>query len=1379
MAHYPKIFDFTGGNPIDSCEIAWGTGTGITSSNYFVFDCSRINLVMGGTSSLNSATNSAYLSSIIGGVCNKIKNATSSSIISSGYSCIGYGSTPATCYSSIISSKNSFISSPSCYSVIIGGTGSVMSGGSSTGIILGSFQSYLVDAYKSAIINAHYSRINPISYNSTILGGFCNEIANSQNSLILSGQGATVSFSDNSFILGSMTGSVICDSKMSGIITSYMSCIRSSSNSIIIGGVGGTNSSLPLNYYGSVWNGTQIIEGNNNVIVGGGTYLNTGYYINSYPNRICKAYASSIISGRLNIIDNLNTTVNANIAFSGIFAGEKNTICNEDSTNNFNRSSVIVGGCANKIMSSWSPGFTSSYSYFSCNSTIINGVGNCIGNSQVSLISSSYISCIIASQSSNGVQRQNTIISAQQGMICGWVSRNMILGSELVCIKSVNNTRTYLNNIISSIGSQICGIKIPALSGKSMELSSIQNSSGSVIVDSRTTLIMNSLVGTISDSSYSHLLSTRCSLICNSIGSGIISSSVSTICESTLSTIISASGSCIFNSCNSLILGGKGLTLSNEKDVVYVSTLKINSVTQSIDTNRVLVWDCDSCVRYSTINAAGVIDICEIAWGTGVGITSSDHFRFDCQRCNLLMGCNQGPTFTHASSSYWSVNMGKGCNCITNSNSAVILGGCKQLVATSSYSSIIGGQSNTIWCSNYSSTIGGKFLTITQSNYSTIINGSSSQIKSVFSTIISGICQCIDTNSKYSSIVGGKCGCITTSDYSTIIGGFAGNFKNTIRNSDSSLVLNSTCCSLIGTSSCSMIANALCSKIEESKGSLILGGGCNFIVDQSYRSLIFGYVNTIDNSKDSIVLGNRNNCICNSSICSTIISGCENVIINNACDSIIIHGWNNCIKENSKNSIINSDNGIISASCFSEISSTTQSCICNSEFSSIQASSLGKSCDNCHSALVATKCSCIIGKVGSKDYTFGIILGGCCHTIGTSSLSSIIGGYRNTINRGNCNVSMISSCCSFAQFNTRNSSIIGSEASCMIEDVYNSTILGGQCLKMNQSKYSMLGASTQSCICKSNASVNIGGYKNCITENSIAGSLIGSCCGLIYNSKFSGMVSSRCSKIGNSDYSSVISSFVSCVCNSSLRSSIISSCDSCIITSTNSSIIAGTNSSIIQSQNSAIIGGRGLTLSNENQVVYLPELKINKVDQCLTLTKFLAWDDTNKYVRWGTPGLDNGITGSTIYYTGSFWTYSSTNIYNNGIYVGIGLTNSNTNTYATPSSNLHVFGSLSLDVKTASSDYTLTDRNFTLLASPPSTGMTVSLPSASLAKHRVYVIKKVNSTAGFVYVARNGSDTFEGFGGSITLENQWDYYMLQSDGVNMWIKLGGAVGVNL
>jgi len=108
------------------------------------------------------------------------------------------------------------------------------------------------------------------------------------------------------------------------------------------------------------------------------------------------------------------------------------------------------------------------------------------------------------------------------------------------------------------------------------------------------------------------------------------------------------------------------------------------------------------------------------------------------------------------------------------------------------------------------------------------------------------------------------------------------------------------------------------------------------------------------------------------------------------------------------------------------------------------------------------------------------------------------------------------------------------------------------------------------------------------------------------------------------------------------------------------------------------------------------------------------------------------------------------------------------------------FGSVQFDLATSSSDYTLNKDNFTLLAYPPITGMTVSLPTAISSPHRLYVIKKDgSSTQSIVYIDPNGSDTIEGYAGSIELINPWDYNMLQSDGVNMWIKLGGAVGINL
>jgi hypothetical protein len=159
----------------------------------------------------------------------------------------------------------------------------------------------------------------------------------------------------------------------------------------------------------------------------------------------------------------------------------------------------------------------------------------------------------------------------------------------------------------------------------------------------------------------------------------------------------------------------------------------------------------------------------------------------------------------------------------------------------------------------------------------------------------------------------------------------------------------------------------------------------------------------------------------------------------------------------------------------------------------------------------------------------------------------------------------------------------------------------------------------------------------------------------------------------------------------------------------------------------------------------------------------------------GPVGTVDGVTGSTPYYINGSWTWSNTNIYNNGTRVGIGGTGS------TASSDLHVFGSLSLDLATTSSvNYTLTENNFTLLVYAPNGGSTVSLPAASSARHRIYVIKKVDSsTSSIVNVRPNAGDNIEGWTGNITLDYPYDYYMLQSTGGNMWIKLGGAGGLNL
>ena len=107
-------------------------------------------------------------------------------------------------------------------------------------------------------------------------------------------------------------------------------------------------------------------------------------------------------------------------------------------------------------------------------------------------------------------------------------------------------------------------------------------------------------------------------------------------------------------------------------------------------------------------------------------------------------------------------------------------------------------------------------------------------------------------------------------------------------------------------------------------------------------------------------------------------------------------------------------------------------------------------------------------------------------------------------------------------------------------------------------------------------------------------------------------------------------------------------------------------------------------------------------------------------------------------------------------------------------------GPLQFNLTTTTSDYTLTQNNFTLLAYPTTAGLTVSLPGATQSLNKLFIIKKDGSpTNSVVYINPVAGDTIEGYSGSIELVNPWDYLMLQSDGINLWLKFGGAVGLNL
>ena len=74
-----------------------------------------------------------------------------------------------------------------------------------------------------------------------------------------------------------------------------------------------------------------------------------------------------------------------------------------------------------------------------------------------------------------------------------------------------------------------------------------------------------------------------------------------------------------------------------------------------------------------------------------------------------------------------------------------------------------------------------------------------------------------------------------------------------------------------------------------------------------------------------------------------------------------------------------------------------------------------------------------------------------------------------------------------------------------------------------------------------------------------------------------------------------------------------------------SSIIGGASSSISESKRSVILGGFGLTLSNENSVVYVPKLKIATASNDESATKVLVWGVDN-YVGYKDASVLGGGT---------------------------------------------------------------------------------------------------------------------------------------------------------
>lgn len=782
-------------------------------------------------------------------------------------------------------------------------------------------------------------------------------------------------------------------------------------------------------------------------------------------------------------------------------------------------------------------------------------------------------------------------------------------------------------------------------------------------------------------------------------------SSNSILGTSSGSTIISGSGSVINDSNNSVILGGIGLSLSNEDSVVHVSRLKI-ATASNVSASRLLVWDTDNYVKWrdaSSISggSGSAIDLTQVAFGTGVGITSSNRFTFTVGTTNLIVASSSSILGLESS-----IIAGR-CNTIGTSfvTRSVILSSCGSGITGSSVeSSIISSVGSTV--SNFSrSTI------IAGSN--NCMGGSSGQSNVMFGNC-NNICSGGGASVSYSSsILGGRGNTLSFSSNSSIIGSSGSSIINSrsssaivaginnIINSDTTSVIMASCNSCIcgpPTSVCESSIISSVSSISNFRRSTIVAGTNNCMIgDSGLSSVMFGECNRIlsgsgvASSCDSSILGGCRN-VLSCSMASTIVGGASSSIANGSCYSSIIGGRGNVIKDFSR---------------WSNISGGISNCIYG------RTNTLATSDDSVIIGGVLNRILC------SED---NAIIGGFCNLISGgptgSWFSTIIGGQFNCI------------CCE-----SEANSIIGGGENIIENCSYENVIIGG---KTNHIEYyigysSIIGGVCNSICFASDRDTIIGGYKNQICEYSFNSTIIGG-----RNSKLS---------------------------YASLNSTIIGGLQNCICCSDNSVIIGGTGSIMNYSSRSVILGGQGLSLNTENDVVYSSCFKLATASNA-NASRILVWD-TDNYVKYRDDSsisggsIPAGILGSTPYYTGSAWTYSNTNIYNNGSRVGIGTQSVS----GTPSSTLQVFGSLSLPIRTVSTSTTVGINDFTIIWTGGSG--TVSLPKAAAAPNRLYAFKTNSTTFG---IKADGVENIVGINTAnyYILSNKGSAAIIQSDGIDTW-----------
>lgn len=414
------------GSPVPLQRIAWGTGTGVTGSQYFEFEESTFNILGSSGSSFINSTKST----ILGGYQNLIDNSSCSiitggkfnNLCSSQNSAITGGAT-----NNLYCSNNSFISGGyntiyfSNYSSINGGYYNILCQSRSS-VVVGGVSNRLCFSNNSINIGGASNNLCLSTY-SAIIGGSSNLSCCSNNSTILGGSGNRLCLSNNSTNIGGV-GNGLTSSNCSSVIGGRLNYLDNSNNSSVIGGCLNNISSAP---YSSINGGScnslltsvrsSINSGRNNIIcqsssdtsiIGG--INNKAYY---YSNR------SIILGGSNNI---LNGSGNAAII---------NGYCN----NMTNSGSSMIGGCNNNIVGSQ----FSSIIGGAFNGLTASSYSSIVGGIRTSIFNSCQSSIINGDNNNIYCSNCSSIMGGSSNTICN-SNRSVILGGTSLVLNAENDT---------------------------------------------------------------------------------------------------------------------------------------------------------------------------------------------------------------------------------------------------------------------------------------------------------------------------------------------------------------------------------------------------------------------------------------------------------------------------------------------------------------------------------------------------------------------------------------------------------------------------------------------------------------------------------------------------------------------------------------------------------------------------------------------------------------------------------------------------------------------------------------------------------------------------------------------------------------------------